>query len=115
MKFLFAVLIVWNVFVTIMILFKRDVSFRIVNAERINIVEKDGTKKMGIFSSGQYIQGTGQREGQNRISGMLFFNEEGYEAGGLVYNGKEITGGQDGAIVSASLKNWPVKTGVFAT
>ena len=29
---------------------------------------------------------------------MLFFNEEGYEAGGLVYDGKKISGGQDAGI-----------------
>jgi len=73
-------------------------SFEIIDVERINVVEKDGTKKLGIFSSGQYQQGKSEREGGSRISGMLFFNEDGYEAGGLVYYGKAIENGQDASL-----------------
>lgn len=98
LKIIIAILIFWNVCLTYALLFVKDASFRIINAERINIVEKDGTKKLGLFSSGQYQQGISQREGQSTISGMLFFNEEGYETGGLVYDGKKITGGQDASI-----------------
>ena len=92
--FLIAGLITWNLLLSYKVFIDKDASYRIIDAERINIVEADGTKKMGIFSSGQYIQGKSQREGQFTISGMLFFNEEGYEAGGLVYDGKQISGGQ---------------------
>jgi hypothetical protein len=92
--FLITGLIIWNLLLSYKVFIDKDVSYRIIDAERINIVEADGTKKMGIFSSGQYIQGKSQREGQFTISGMLFFNEEGYEAGGLVYDGKKISGGQ---------------------
>lgn len=92
---LIGLLIIWNFYLTFKTHFIQDSSFRIINAERINIVEKDGTKKLGIFSSGQYELGTAERQGQNQISGMLFFNEEGLEAGGLVYRGKEIDGGQN--------------------
>ena len=97
-KGIIAILILWNIVLTYKLYIVRDASYRIVNAERINIIEKDGTKKLGLFSSGQYQQGVSQREGQNTISGMLFFNEEGHEAGGLVYDGKKIAGGQNASI-----------------
>lgn len=93
-KIFIALLVLWNLILSYKIFIDRDISYRIIEAERINIVEKDGTKKLGLFSSGQYIQGKSERVGQYSISGMLFFNEEGYEAGGLVYDGKKISGGQ---------------------
>jgi hypothetical protein len=34
-------------------------------------------------------QGQAEIEGQGRIAGMLFYNEDGYECGGLVYMGKK--------------------------
>lgn len=93
-KLFIALLLAWNAYLSYTLFFVDDASFRIINAQRINIIEEDGTKKLGIFSSGQYEQGTAERSGQNQISGMLFFNEEGHEAGGLVYRGKKTEGGQ---------------------
>ena len=70
--------------------------FKEINVERINVVEKDGTLKMAIFNSNRITRGTGdaKRQGEGTISGILFYNEEGYECGGLVFDGKKIKGGQ---------------------
>jgi hypothetical protein len=73
----------------------RPARFREVDAERINIVEKDGTLKLALFNSARLTRGTDQREAQGRIAGMLFYNEDGYECGGLVYMGKKTPNGQD--------------------
>lgn len=95
---LLLILLACNCYLTVKTHWIKDSDFRIINAERINIIEKDGTKKLGLFSSGQYEQGVAERAGQNTISGLLFFNEEGYETGGLVYDGKKISNGQKSGI-----------------
>jgi hypothetical protein len=71
-------------------------NFKIINAQRINIREKDGTLKAVLSNSAGFNEG--QRSGQSggvRFSGLMFYNEEGQETGGLVYQGKAIPGGQD--------------------
>ena len=73
----------------------RVTRFGEIDAERINIVEKVGTLKLALFNSARLTRGTDQREGQGRIAGMLFYNEDGYECGGLVYMGKKTADGQD--------------------
>ena len=74
--------------------------FEEIDVERINIVEADGTLKLAIFNSARLTRGLDgdKRQGTGTISGMLFYNEEGYEAGGLVFNGKKIEGGQNAGI-----------------
>ena len=94
-KAVLIITLIWNIILTVKVFFVKNASFEIIDAERINIVEKDGTKKLGIFSSGQYEYGISQRPGQGRLSGLLFFNEDGYEAGGLVFKGKASKGGHD--------------------
>ena len=91
-------ILIWNLVLSYQLFIRKDFKVRILEAQRVNIVEKDGTKKMGLFSSGQYQYGLSERQGQGTISGMLFFNEEGYETGGLVFDGKKIKGGQRGGI-----------------
>ena len=73
----------------------RPARFGEIDAERINIVEKDGTLKLALFNSARLTRGTDQREAQDRIAGMLFYNEDGVECGGLVYMGKKTPAGQD--------------------
>lgn len=67
-----------------------------IDVERINIVEKDGTLKMVI--SNQKRQHPGMMDGKKlpareREPGMIFFNTEGDECGGLVYDGNKDGGG----------------------
>jgi len=74
--------------------------FEEIDVERINIVEADGTLKLAIFNSNRLTKGSDgdKRAGTGSISGMLFYNQEGYETGGLVFDGKKIKGGQDSGI-----------------
>ena len=78
----------------------KTIKFEEIDVERINIVEADGTLKLALFNSARLTRGLDgdKRAGTGTISGMLFYNEEGHEAGGLVFNGKKIKGGQQSAI-----------------
>jgi hypothetical protein len=66
-----------------------------ITVERINIVEPDGKLKMVISNSAR--QHPGMFDGEvlmerTRPPGMIFFNEEQDEVGGLVYQGNEKDG-----------------------
>lgn len=71
-------------------------AFTEIDVERINVIEKDGTIKMVI--SNQKRQHPGMIDGKlfperQREAGMIFFNTEGDECGGLVYDGDKQGGG----------------------
>jgi hypothetical protein len=71
-------------------------NFKVINAERINIRERDGTLKAVLSDSAGFNEGQrSEQAGGVRFSGLMFYNEEGQETGGLVYQGKAIPGGQD--------------------
>lgn len=97
-----AALIVLNISLLIHVFMSPDQvsKFEEIDVERINIVEADGTLKLALFNSSRLTIGKDgdKRQGTGTISGMLFYNEEGYEAGGLVFNGKKIKGGQTAGI-----------------
>lgn len=73
--------------------------FRVLEAQRINIRESDGTLRLAI--SNKELQDTGNIDGipihepGKRHAGMIFFNDLGDEMGGLIFGGtsKENTGG----------------------
>ena len=72
--------------------------YKILNVERINIVEPDGKLKMVI--SNQNLQHPGMIDGKElpareRAPGILFFNEEQDEVGGLGYYGNQADGGNN--------------------
>jgi hypothetical protein len=69
--------------------------FKVINAERINIREKNGILKAALSNSAGFNEGQRADQGAVRLSGLMFYNEEGQETGGLVYLGKAIPGGQD--------------------
>ncbi|HEY5914276.1 MAG TPA: hypothetical protein VJA21_27115 [Verrucomicrobiae bacterium] len=69
--------------------------FKVLNAERINIREKNGILKAALSNSAGFNEGQRREQGGARFSGLMFYNEEGQETGGLVYLGKTIPGGQD--------------------
>jgi hypothetical protein len=69
--------------------------FKVINAERINIREKNGILKAALSNSAGFNEGQRADQGAVRLSGLMFYNEEGQETGGLVYIGKAIPGGQD--------------------
>ena len=69
--------------------------FKVIDAERINIREKSGTLKAALSNSAGFNVGQRAQMGGVRFSGLMFYNEEGEEAGGLVYYGRITPGGQD--------------------
>lgn len=101
-KILIIALILFNLILLINIFFfqSENHKFEEIDVERINIVEADGTLKLALFNSVRLTKGLDgdKRAGTGSISGILFYNEEGYEAGGMVFNGKKIEGGQQSAI-----------------
>lgn len=83
---------------------------KIINAEQINIVGKNGIPRLSLFNEdnipnvlfrGEEIF-KGHRQNDN-IAGMLFFNPDGTEAGGLIYGNDVDENGNTTAGVSLTL------------
>lgn len=78
--------------------------FGTIDVERINIVEADGTVKMVITNVEQFpngktsINGRPVNSGRKKRSGMLFFNEEGMECGGFIYDGAKREDGHSSGL-----------------
>lgn len=78
--------------------------FSEIDVERINIVEKDGTVKMIITNVERFPNGTDiindrpTNEGRKKRSGMLFFNEDGIECGGFIYDGQKTENGHSSGL-----------------
>lgn len=78
--------------------------FKEIDVERINVVEKDGTVKMIItnvdrFPNGsEKINGKPTNEDRKKRSGMLFFNEDGIECGGFIYDGQKSENGHSSGL-----------------
>jgi hypothetical protein len=74
--------------------FSQRQHFDEINVERINVVEKDGTLRMTLSNGARMpdpvIGGKTYplRSGSRARAGIIFFNEEGNENGGLTYSGK---------------------------
>jgi len=86
--------------------------FKVINAERINIREKNGILKAALSNSAGFNEGQRSEHGAVRLSGLMFYNEEGQETGGLVYLGKAIPGGQD-ADVSLTMDQYNQDQNVY--
>lgn len=92
-----AVTTVLSLFIFASVAFKKSTNqkFETIDVERINIVERDGTIKMIITNVAEFPNGkdTVNHRPVNierkKRAGMLFFNEEGIECGGLIYDGSE--------------------------
>lgn len=71
-------------------------AFEQVDVERLNIVESDGRIRMVLANSSRQadtvIDGKVIAAGRDRPAGMIFFNEEGSEVGGLVFTGRKKDG-----------------------
>jgi len=68
--------------------------FEEIDVERINIVEKNGTLKLAISNKERFPDPviddrTAERKG-GRSPGMIFYNDEGDECGGLIFAGGEV-------------------------
>lgn len=75
-----------------------------IDVERINIVEKDGTVKMIITNVGSFPTGNDKinekptNETRKKRAGMLFFNEDGIECGGFIYDGQKAKNGHSSGL-----------------
>src|SRR3954469_5470717 len=66
-----------------------------LTAQRIDIVDADGTLRMVISNKDRMHPGVIDGKTIDRprpVAGMLFFNDEGDEVGGLTYTGRESNG-----------------------
>ena len=70
----------------------RSASFDTIDVERINVREPDGTLRLVLSSKakfpGLYFEGTEYEHPNRSTAGILFFNDEGTEQGGLIYGGE---------------------------
>ncbi|WP_350343171.1 hypothetical protein PRVXT_002455 [Proteinivorax tanatarense] len=80
---------------------KKSEKFTNVDLERLNIVEKDGTVKMSLFNSknmpSAIFEGEdilpGHRKDDNN-AGIMFYNGNGTECGGLIFGSKVKENGE---------------------
>jgi len=69
-----------------------------IDVQRINIVEPDGTLRMVISDKSKFpgiiVQGKEYPHPDRTTAGMLFFNDEGTENGGLIFGGMKDKNGK---------------------
>jgi len=99
-KFLriYSVVITLAVFLLFYLTLKTDNTSHMeeLTVERINIVEKNGDLKLVISNSEKQHSGLMQGKElakRKRAAGLIFFNSDGDECGGLVYDGNEKNAG----------------------
>src|SRR6266480_294070 len=66
-----------------------------ITVERINVVDANGTLRLVISNKDRMHPGVMDGKSIDRprpVAGMLFFNDEGDEVGGLTYTGREANG-----------------------
>jgi hypothetical protein len=70
---------------------------REITVERINVIEPDGTLRVVVSNQARqadpWIQGRDAAFARIRPAGLIFFNNEGHEAGGLVFRGTDGNAG----------------------
>ncbi len=75
----------------------KKTNFEELTVQRINVVEPDGTLRMVISDKtlfpGIIVKGKETPHPNRKTAGMLFFNDEGTENGGLIFGGEK---GKDG-------------------
>lgn len=78
--------------------------FEEIDVQRINIVEPDGTVKLIITNVDRFPNGETKinhrntNAGRKKRSGMLFFNEDGIESGGFIYDGQKDENGHSAGL-----------------
>lgn len=67
-----------------------------IDAERVNIVEKDGRVRLVLANSARQavtvIDGKQILPDRHRDAGLIFFNDEGDEDGGMTWSGRTVNG-----------------------
>jgi hypothetical protein len=71
--------------------------FKVIEVQKVNIREASGILKASLSNS-EGFKVFGRAKQDVSFSGLMFYNEEGDEAGGLVYDGKAISGGQQASL-----------------
>ena len=84
--------------------------FDVIDVGRINISEPDGTIRLAISNKARFpdpvIDGkTYPLRSGAKPAGMIFFNDQGDEDGGLIWNGKKVGDGYD-AGASLTMDQW---------
>lgn len=73
-------------------------NFEEITVQRINVVEPDGTLRMVISDKTRFpgiiLKGQEHPHPNRKTAGMLFFNDEGTENGGLTFGGMKDKNGQ---------------------
>ncbi len=76
----------------------KKIKFDEVEVQRINLVEPDGTLRMVISNKaklpGVIIRGKEKRQEDRPQAGLLFYNDEGSENGGLIFGGHKNAKGE---------------------
>lgn len=79
----------------------RKPKFEEITVQRINVVEPDGTLRLVISNQARFpgwiMKGREFLRGRREASGMLFFNNEGSETGGLTWGGLKDENGVEHA------------------
>jgi hypothetical protein len=73
-------------------------AFEEITVQRINIVEPDGTVRMILSNQGKapglIVKGKEYPREDRKTAGVIFFNEEGTENGGLIFGGRKSKDGK---------------------
>lgn len=87
----------------------KNATFASINAERINIMEPDGTLRLTISNRssfpGAFVKNK-EVEHPRDMAGFLFFNDEGTEQGGLIYNGRIAKNGKPSSGLSLTFDRY---------
>src|SRR5258708_2313118 len=90
------IVLVGLLFVTSMRAQSQRQKFTEIDVERINVVDRDGHLRLVIANSERQapgvIDGRTIAAGRTRAAGMIFFNQEGDEVGGLTFSGRNLDG-----------------------
>lgn len=78
---------------------QRNLAFDEIRVQRIDVVEPDGTTRMVLSNKSRLppvvIKGQEQKMGEPRPqAGLIFYNDEGTENGGLIFGGRKNEKGQ---------------------
>ncbi|MFC7300290.1 hypothetical protein [Cognatiluteimonas weifangensis] len=86
-----------------------NATFASIDVQRINIREPDGTLRLTISNKssfpGAFIKNKEVKHPRD-VAGFLFFNDEGTEQGGLIYNGRLASNGKPSSGLSLTFDRY---------
>ncbi|MBB3856580.1 hypothetical protein [Xanthomonas arboricola] len=87
----------------------RHAELDVLDVQRINIREPDGTIRLSLSNRANFpgaIVRNEEHAHPRDVAGMLFFNDEGTESGGLIYSGAEGSTGQPSSGLSLTFDRY---------